>query len=81
MNQIASPKIMTAQQVLERLTSIVSSDITETVVVATPIGIEKTEKTADFKTQISAMRDIMKRYPQNDKLVEQQIISGCVEIS
>jgi hypothetical protein len=27
------------------------------------------------------MRDIMKRYPQNDKLVEQQIISGCVEIS
>ena len=73
MDQIASPKIMTAQQVLERLTSIVSSDITETVVVATPIGIEKTEKTADFKTQISAMRDIMKRYPQNDKLVEQQI--------
>ena len=73
MDQIASPKIMTAQQVLERLTSIVSSDITETVVVATPIGIEKTEKTADFKIQISAMRDIMKRYPQNDKLVEQQI--------
>ncbi|WP_337090226.1 terminase small subunit [Leuconostoc pseudomesenteroides] len=73
MDQIASPKIMTAQQVLERLTSIVSGDITETIVVATPIGIEKTEKTADFKTQISAMRDIMKRYPQNDKLVEQQI--------
>lgn len=73
MDQIASPKIMTAQQVLERLTSIVSGDITETVVVATPIGIAKTEKTADFKTQISAMRDIMKRYPQNDKLVEQQI--------
>ena len=73
MDQIASPKIMTAQQVLERLTGIVSGDITETVVVATPIGIEKTEKTADFKTQISAMRDIMKRYPQNDKLVEQQI--------
>ena len=73
MDQIASPKIMTAQQVLERLTGIVSGDITETVVVATPVGIEKTEKTADFKTQISAMRDIMKRYPQNDKLVEQQI--------
>ena len=40
---------------------------------ATPIGVEKTEKTADFKTQISAMRDIMKRYPNNDKLIEQQI--------
>ncbi|MDI6552354.1 terminase small subunit [Leuconostoc falkenbergense] len=73
MDQIASPKIMTAQQVLERLTGIVSGDITETVVVATPIGIAKTEKTADFKTQISAMRDIMKRYPNNDKLIEQQI--------
>lgn len=73
MEQIASSKIMTAQQVLERLTGIVKGEITETVVVATPIGLEKTEKTADFKTQISAMRDIMKRYPNNDKLIEQQI--------
>lgn len=73
MDQIASPKIMTAQQVLERLTGIVIGEITETVVVATPIGVEKTEKTADFKTQISAMRDIMKRYPNNDKLIEQQL--------
>ncbi|WP_061399448.1 terminase small subunit [Leuconostoc mesenteroides] len=73
MKQIASSKIMTAQQILERLTGIVTGEITETVVVATPIGVEKTEKTADFKTQISAMRDIMKRYPNNDKLIEQQI--------
>lgn len=73
MEQIASPNILTAEQILERLTGIVTGEITETVVVATPIGVEKTEKTADFKTQISAMRDIMKRYPNNDKLVEQQI--------
>lgn len=73
MDQISSPNILTAQQILERLTGIVIGEITETVVVATPIGVEKTEKTADFKTQISAMRDIMKRYPNNDKLIEQQI--------
>ncbi|MEE8859176.1 MAG: terminase small subunit [Leuconostoc mesenteroides] len=73
MEQIASPNILTAEQILERLTGIVIGEITETVVVATPIGVEKTEKTADFKTQISAMRDIMKRYPNNDKLIEQQI--------
>lgn len=73
MEQIASPNILTAEQILERLTGIVTGEITETVVVATPIGVEKTEKTADFKTQISAMRDIMKRYPNNDKLIEQQI--------
>lgn len=73
MDQISSPNILTAQQILERLTGIVTGEITETVVVATPIGVEKTEKTADFKTQISAMRDIMKRYPNNDKLIEQQI--------
>ncbi|MGR8826856.1 terminase small subunit [Leuconostoc citreum] len=73
MDQIASPNILTAEQILERLTGIVTGEITETVVVATPIGVEKTEKTADFKTQISAMRDIMKRYPNNDKLIEQQI--------
>ncbi|WP_273718540.1 terminase small subunit [Leuconostoc mesenteroides] len=73
MEQISSPNILTAEQILERLTGIVTGEITETVVVATPIGVEKTEKTADFKTQISAMRDIMKRYPNNDKLIEQQI--------
>ena len=73
MEQIASPNILTAEQILERLTGIVTGEITETVVVATPIGVEKTEKTADFKTQISAMRDIMKRYPNNNKLIEQQI--------
>jgi phage terminase small subunit len=73
MKQLASSRIMTAQEVLERLTGIVKGEITETVVVATPTGIGKTEKTADFKTQISAMKEIMRRYPNNDKLVEQQI--------
>lgn len=40
---------------------------------ATPVSVEKVEKEADLKTRISALKEILKRYPNNDKLVEQQI--------
>ncbi|BAX71272.1 prophage Lp2 protein 34 [Leuconostoc suionicum] len=40
---------------------------------ATPVSVEKVEKEADLKTRISALKEILKRYPNNDKLIEQQI--------
>ena len=45
----------------------------ETVVVGTMDGVEKVEKEADIKTRITALKEILKRYPGNDKLVEQQV--------
>lgn len=65
--------IMTAKEVMKRYSDIVNGNITETVVVGTPMGAQSVEKTADFKTQISAMKEIMKRYPDNDKVAEQQL--------
>ncbi|QLG77583.1 terminase small subunit [Leuconostoc gasicomitatum] len=73
MKQIASNRIMGAKEAVELLTSIARGELKETVVVGTPVGIEEVEKEADIKTRISAIKEILKRYPENDKLVQQQI--------
>ncbi|MGB2575073.1 terminase small subunit [Leuconostoc citreum] len=70
---IASNSVMGYTEAVEILTSIARGELKETVVVGTPIGVEEVKKEADLKTRISALKEIMKRYPGNDKLVEQQI--------
>lgn len=73
MEKLASERIMSAQEILERLSLIASAEITETVVVANAEGYEEVEKPPDFKVQIQAMKELLKRYPGNDKLLEQQL--------
>ncbi|MFK4904192.1 terminase small subunit [Lactococcus petauri] len=73
MEKIASERIMSAQEILERLSLIASAEITETVVVANAEGYAEVEKPPDFKVQIQAMKELLKRYPGNDKLLEQQL--------
>lgn len=73
MAQLASERIMSAQEILERLSLIASAEITETVVVANAEGYAEVEKPPDFKVQIQAMKELLKRYPDNDKLMEQQL--------
>jgi Phage terminase, small subunit len=71
--KLASERIMSAQEILERLSLIAKAEITETVVVASADGYSEVEKPPDFKTQISAMKELLKRYPDNDKFLEQQL--------
>ncbi|MGC2973731.1 terminase small subunit [Leuconostoc sp. DB-1] len=73
MAEIKSNRVMSYTEAVELLTSIARGELKETVVVGTPVGAETVEKEADLKTRISALKEIMKRYPGNDKLVEQQI--------
>lgn len=73
MAELASERIMSAQEILERLSLIASAEITETVVVANAEGYAEVEKPPDFKVQIQAMKELLKRYPGNDKLMEQQL--------
>ncbi|MGF2203711.1 terminase small subunit [Lactococcus lactis] len=73
MEQLASERIMSAQEILERLSLIAKADIKETVVIANADGYSKVEKPPDFKTQIQAMKELLKRYPDNDRLLEQQL--------
>ncbi|MCT3069064.1 terminase small subunit [Leuconostoc citreum] len=73
MAEIKSKRVMGYTEAVELLTSIARGEEKETVVVSTPIGVEEVEKEPDTKTRIIAVREILKRYPNNDKLVEQQI--------
>ncbi|MBA5972514.1 terminase small subunit [Leuconostoc mesenteroides] len=73
MAEIKSKRIMDIEEAVEILTTIARGELKETVVVGTPVGAETVEKEAHLKTRISALKEIMKRYPGNDKLVEQQI--------
>lgn len=73
MEQLASERIMSAQEILERLSLIAKEDIKETVVIANADGYLEVEKPPDFKTQIQAMKELLKRYPDNDRLLEQQL--------
>lgn len=73
LSEIASERIMSAQEAVELLSSIARAEITEQVVVTTMEGAEVVDKPPDVKTRIIAIKEILKRYPDNDKLVEQQI--------
>ena len=73
MKVIEDNRIMTAKEAVEFLTSVVRGDVKETVVIGTPFGAEEVEKEADVKTRISAVKELLKRYPDNDKVMEQQL--------
>ena len=73
MRAIENSRIMTAKEAVELLTGIGRGEVKETVVVASPMGVETVEKEADLKTRISAIKEILKRYPDNDKVMEQQL--------
>ena len=71
--EIESHKIADAKEVMEFYSSVLRGEAKETVVVSTPLGMTKTEKEPDIKTRLSAGRELMKRYPTNDPVVEQQL--------
>ena len=73
MKEIESYKIMDAKEAMELLTRIARGEEKETVIVGTADGLASTTKEADLKTRINATKELLKRYPDNDKLVEQQI--------
>lgn len=73
MKSIEDNRIMTAKEAVEFLTSVVRGDVKETVVIGTPMGAEEIEKEPDVKTRISAVKELLKRYPDNDKVMEQQL--------
>ena len=72
MAEIASKRIMDATEAVELLTSIARGETKETVYIGTADGVYEKHKEADLKTRISATKEILKRYPDNNKLVEQQ---------
>ncbi len=73
MAEIASKRIMDATEAVELLTRIARGEEKETVISSTPEGVYESQKEADLKTRISAAKEILKRYPGDDRLVKAQI--------
>ncbi|MFT9452379.1 terminase small subunit [Liquorilactobacillus ghanensis] len=72
--EIESHKIMDAKEAMQLLTSIARGETKETVVISTQLDVESVEKEADLKTRISAIKEILKRYPdKNDEEIAAQI--------
>lgn len=67
MQELASERIMSATEAVELLSSIARGEEKETVIIGGPDGAEEFTKEADLKTRITAAKEILKRYPLNDK--------------
>ncbi|MCG0628309.1 terminase small subunit [Lactiplantibacillus plantarum] len=73
MAEIESSKIADAKEVMEFYTRVLRGEELETVVVGTADGAESIERPPTTKDKTAVAKEILKRYPGNDKLVEQQI--------
>lgn len=71
--EIESHKIMDAKEAMELLTRIARGEEMETKVVATRFDVETVEVPSDNKTKMIAVKELLKRYPDNDRLLEAQI--------
>ncbi|MBE1726896.1 terminase small subunit [Lactobacillus plantarum] len=80
MADIASKRIMDATEAVELLTRIARGEEKETVISSTPEGVYESQKEADLKTRISAVKEILKRYPGDDKLVKAQISKAEADV-
>lgn len=73
MAEIESHKIADAKEVLEFYTSVMRGEKKETIFVQAGDVYVEEQKEADLKTRISAARELMKRYPNDDPFIEQQL--------
>lgn len=73
MYQVRSLSIMTADEALKELSAIALGLVDETVVVATPVGAETVTKPIDPRTRMTAIKELLKRYPGNDALLDAQV--------
>ncbi len=74
MKEIESAKIMDAKEAMELLSRIARGEETETVFVPLIDGsVSEEEKEADLKTRISAIKEIIKRYPNDDQLLQARL--------
>lgn len=73
MAEIESHKIADAKEVLEFYTSVMRGEKKETVFIQTGDVYVEEQKEADLKTRIGAARELMKRYPNDDPFIEQQL--------
>jgi Phage terminase, small subunit len=73
MAELAEKRIMSASEALELLTRIARGEEMEIVVVGTPQGAESVERPPDNKQKMAAAKELLKRFPDNDRLLDAQV--------
>lgn len=73
MAEIESHKIADAKEVLEFYTRVLREEETEEVVVATKTNAFTIEKKPSFKDRVAVAKELMKRYPISDPIVQAQL--------
>ena len=73
MAQLASKRIMGADEILEMLSGIARGEIKEEVVISAIDGVNVVKKTPSLKERIAAGKELLKRYPSNDRLTDAQV--------
>ncbi len=64
---------MSQTEALELLAKFTRGDVKETVVVGTPMGAETVEKELDRKTQLNAIKEVLRFSKFSNDITEQQV--------
>ncbi|QYU58200.1 terminase small subunit [Weissella confusa] len=73
MTEVSNKRIMSATEALELLSRIARGEEMETVVVGTAQGAETVERPPDNKQKMAAAKELLKRFPDNDRLLDAQV--------
>lgn len=73
MNRIESDKIAKADEVLQYFTTVLRGEAKETIIVSTPDGAEAVKNDPSIKDRMAAGKELLKRYPGDDKVFKAQL--------
>ncbi|WP_288550030.1 terminase small subunit [uncultured Lacticaseibacillus sp.] len=73
MKRLESDKIAKAAEVLQYFTTVLRGEAKETIIVSTPDGAESVENDPSIKDRMAAGKELLKRYPADDRMLGAQI--------
>jgi phage terminase small subunit len=73
MKRLESDKIAKAAEVLQYFTTVLRGEAKETIIVSTPDGADAVENDPSIKDRMSAGKELLKRYPADDRMLGAQI--------
>ncbi|WP_195340874.1 terminase small subunit [Lacticaseibacillus paracasei] len=80
MKAMEDDTIAKATEVLEYFTTVLRGTARETVAVATIDGVEQVDNPPSIKDRMAAGRELLKRYPDNDELLNAQLTKIITDI-
>lgn len=79
LKKLEDDKIAKADEVLRYLTEVLRGEAVETIVVGTGDGADTVDNPPSIKDRLAAGRELLKRYPDSDELLQAQIDKAKAE--